>query len=129
MTRAVRNLTLAMWALVGVLLIVLVAGKLATRRAAEAGPLARADAPADAFVPEFSLVDQNAEKFTNTSMAGKVWVVDFVFTHCDGPCPLMTAKMVGLTKQIRNPNVRFLSFSVDPTNDTPSVLKQYAKEM
>ena len=114
-----------MWALVGVLVIVLVAGKLSARRQSTAAM----QLPADAFVPEFSLVDQNAEKFTNASMAGKVWVVDFVFTHCQGPCPMMTAKMVGLSKQIMDPGVKFLSFSVDPMNDTPSVLKQYAKDM
>jgi len=78
--------------------------------------------------PEFQLTNQNEEKLGSADLKGKVWVADFVFTNCGGPCPIMTQKMVALAKRVQNPNVRFVSFSVDPERDTPAVLRQYAKD-
>jgi protein SCO1/2 len=77
-------------------------------------------------VPQFSLIDQDGKPFTNQSVSGKVWVADFVFTRCAGPCPTMTAKIAELAHAIDHPDVRFVSFSVDPEYDTPAVLKDYA---
>jgi protein SCO1/2/putative membrane protein len=78
--------------------------------------------------PNFHLTDQNGQAVSLSDLRGKAWVVDFIFTQCAGPCPVMTSKMVGLTHSIHSPNVRFVSFSVDPANDTPAVLRQYAKD-
>lgn len=85
---------------------------------------ANADFIADA--PAFALVDQNDKPVTLESLKGKPWIADFVFTHCAGPCPIMTDKMAGLQKKIASPGVRYVSFSVDPERDTPAVLKEYA---
>lgn len=82
-----------------------------------------------ADAPPFELIDQDGKAVTSKSLAGKPWIADLVFTHCAGPCPLMTAKMAKLQKEISSPqgqNVQFVSFSVDPTRDTPAVLKEYA---
>jgi protein SCO1/2 len=78
--------------------------------------------------PQFELTDQYGQKVTDQDLRGKAWVVDFIFTRCGGPCPMMTQKMVALTKRINADNVRFVSVSVDPEFDTPSVLRQYAAE-
>jgi protein SCO1/2 len=78
--------------------------------------------------PSFVLTDQDGRQVSNQDLRGKVWVVDFIFTRCMGPCPMMTQKMVGLAGQIGSPNVRFVSISVDPEFDRPAVLKQYARE-
>ena len=77
-------------------------------------------------VPHFSLTDQENHIATDESLRGKVWIADFIFTQCAGSCPLMSSKMSDLAARIKDPNVQFVSFSVDPKDDTPAVLKQYA---
>jgi cytochrome oxidase Cu insertion factor (SCO1/SenC/PrrC family) len=79
-------------------------------------------------IPDFSLTAASGRTVTLSDLRGKVWIADFIFTHCGGPCPLMSGKMSGLAKQFSNePSVRFVSFSVDPDRDTPEVLSQYGK--
>jgi protein SCO1/2 len=66
--------------------------------------------------------------FDGNQLAGKVWVADFIYTNCPGPCPRMTSQMHHLQLQVKNdPDVRLVSFSVDPHRDTPPVLSAYAK--
>lgn len=77
--------------------------------------------------PAFQLTNQDAQQVTNEDLRGKTWVVDFIFTRCPGPCPIMTSKMVALSKAVTSPDLRFVSISVDPAFDTPAVLKQYAE--
>ena len=79
-------------------------------------------------VPDASLVDENGRAVTLASMKGKVTVYDFIFTSCQGTCPIMTNNMRALTPKIdKDAPVRFVSISVDPTRDTPQVLADYAK--
>ena len=77
--------------------------------------------------PEFSYLDQDRLPVTDRSLRGHVWVSDFFFTSCTSICPTMTAAMSELLRTIPNPDVRFVSFSVDPDHDTPDRLKEYAK--
>lgn len=76
--------------------------------------------------PRFALTDQNGQSVTNESLRSQVWISDFIFTRCGGPCPVMSSKMAKLQQAIANPTLRFVSFSVDPERDTPAVLKEYA---
>lgn len=79
-------------------------------------------------VPEFSLIDQSGKTVTNDDLRGKVWIADFIFTQCKGPCPLMTARMLEMQKAlVKTPEVKLVSVTVDPANDTPAVLKAYAE--
>jgi protein SCO1/2 len=79
-------------------------------------------------VPEFQLVAQNGDTFGRGSLDGKVWVADFIFTTCPGPCPLMSTKMSRIQKAVAQyPDVRLVSFTVDPQHDTPPVLADYAR--
>ena len=78
-------------------------------------------------LPEFSLVDQQGRAFTHADMAGHVWVADFMFTRCPTICPMLTERMKGLAATFAGESaVRFVSFSVDPANDTPERLSAYA---
>lgn len=79
-------------------------------------------------VPAFSYLDQHRAPVTNTSLVGKVWVANFIFTTCRTICPMLTARMVQLQRALPGVDVRFVSFSVDPANDTPAVLTAYAKK-
>jgi cytochrome oxidase Cu insertion factor (SCO1/SenC/PrrC family) len=79
-------------------------------------------------VPEFSLLERNGGKLGLADLKGHVWVASFVFTHCAGPCPLLTSRMAALGKRLVDlPDVRLVSFTVDPERDTPEVLRDYAK--
>ncbi len=80
-------------------------------------------------VEAFGLTDSNARAFTQVPLEGKVWVANFIFTTCSGICPLMTKNMAQLYRSyLLIDGVDFVSFSVNPENDTPQALSQYAKE-
>ncbi len=79
-------------------------------------------------VPPFRLTDQNNQPFDRSALAGKVWVADFIYTTCTGPCPLMSNRMRRVQKEVAVfPDVRLVSFTVDPQRDTPAVLAEYAR--
>ena len=83
--------------------------------------------PVFGHVRDFSLVDQSGRPLRANNLAGHVWITDFIYTTCNGPCPMMTQKMGLLVRALpQDDRLRFVSFSVDPENDTPEVLKQYA---
>jgi len=84
--------------------------------------------PRYGHVPTFRLTDERGAPFTTESMLGHVSVVDFVFTRCASSCPRLTARMGELQAGLasRTSDSRLVSFSVDPENDTPAVLSEYA---
>ncbi len=78
-------------------------------------------------VPNAALIDENAKPVRLGANRGYVTVYDFIFTHCAGTCPMMTAAMRRLTTKVdKEAKVRFVSISVDPERDTPAVLRGYA---
>lgn len=90
------------------------------RRDVEALPVIRA-------VPDFVLTDQHGRTVTKADLRGNIWITDFVFTRCAGPCPLMTARMLEMQKALaKTPGVKLVSITVDPEYDTPEVLRAYA---
>ena len=79
-------------------------------------------------VPAFSFITQDGLSFTEKSFHKKVTVLDFIFTSCAGPCPIMTNNMTHLYEDYKNvPEVQFVSVTVDPKIDNASTLKEYAK--
>ncbi|MCH7859834.1 MAG: SCO family protein, partial [Candidatus Marinimicrobia bacterium] len=93
-------------------------------RLAEANQL-----PVLGSLTEFDLVNERSENFGLGNLAGKVWVADFIFTSCAGPCPLMSQRMAALQRTFRpQPQFRLVSFSVDPEYDTPEVLSDYGRQ-
>ncbi|RME14543.1 MAG: SCO family protein [Bdellovibrio sp.] len=85
--------------------------------------------PVFGAIKPFSLVSQDNKPFSLSNLKGKIWVVDFIFTSCHGPCPLMTRQMKQLQEHyVNSPDVHFLSISIDPQTDTPQVLKRYAQK-
>src|SRR5438874_2587823 len=85
--------------------------------------------PISFATPQFSgFPDQDNVPFSRESLRGKVWIVDFIFTHCANTCPKMTSKRVELQKLIPDPRVTFLSFSVDPDRDDRATRKSYAAD-
>ncbi len=77
--------------------------------------------------PDFDFLDQDAQLFRASQMDGRVWVVDFFYTTCPGPCPALSSRLSALHRQFSvNPRVGFLSISSNPEKDQPEVLKLYA---
>jgi len=82
--------------------------------------------PTYSAVPDFSLTERSNRPITRKDLDGKIWVADFIFTHCGGICPTMSSNMEKLQELLPR-EVMLVSFSVDPANDTPEVLTEYAK--
>ena len=79
-------------------------------------------------IPAFDLVDQNSKQFTLENLEGNVWLADFIFTTCSGPCPIMTERMGMVQHDLLDiDKLKFVSFTVNPDYDTPEVLKKYAQ--
>jgi protein SCO1/2 len=78
-------------------------------------------------IPAFELTNQQGQAFQRTALNGHVWVADFIYTHCEGPCPRMSSHMRALQNKV-SPNVKLVSFSVDPERDTPAALEAYGKQ-
>jgi protein SCO1/2 len=81
-------------------------------------------------VGAFSLLDQDGKALGSDSLRGKVWVAAFFFSHCPTICPRITRRMRALQVEATEHAVpvQLVSFSVDPENDTPPVLRAYAKK-
>ena len=87
-----------------------------------------ADAVSPAILLPFSLVSQDGEQITNTHLLGKIWVANFIFTRCTMSCPKMSAQMASLQNAYRgDPDIKLVSFSVDPEYDTEMILNEFAK--
>ena len=86
--------------------------------------------PEDEFAPAFSLIDQDGAPVSLEDFAGKILLLDFIYTHCPGPCPILTgihaSVQAELDASLRD-RVRFVSISLDPERDTPEAMKAYAK--
>jgi protein SCO1/2 len=82
--------------------------------------------PEYSAVPDFTLTERSRRSVTRQDLEGQVWIADFIFTRCAGICPVMSSNMQKLQERLPG-EVRLVSFSVDPSNDTPEVLTEYAK--
>ena len=79
-------------------------------------------------VPDFSLIERSGRKMGRSDLAGRVWITNFIYTHCPDTCPLQTAQMAKLQADFAEEKaLRLVSITVDPERDTVLVLSQYAK--
>jgi protein SCO1 len=85
--------------------------------------------PLDRFAkaPKFQFTQQDGKSVSTEDLKGKVWVANFIFTRCSGPCPLMTNHMTELNEKLgpKLKDVQLVSITVDPKYDSPAVLKEY----
>ena len=109
-----------------VALVVLAGGILALRGNRSAVAL-----PVYWEAPAFALVDQRGDPLRSADLRGTVWAVSFVFTNCEGVCPLISAKLARVRDALAadgllGTKARLVSITVDPARDTPEVLHEYA---
>jgi len=80
-------------------------------------------------IPEFTLINQDGKNFGSADLRGKIWIADFIYTTCPGPCPMISNRMSELQKPLEKTDVHLVSFTVDPAKDTPQVLQTYAERL
>jgi protein SCO1/2 len=79
-------------------------------------------------IPEFSFTDQTGNTFGSANLENKIYVANFFFTKCPTICKDMQTLMKTVYDRFQNfQDVRLVSFTVDPENDTPEVLNEYAE--
>jgi protein SCO1/2 len=80
--------------------------------------------------PDFELIDHTQAPFSLSRVAGKAVLLDFIFTTCPGPCPILTSTHVStqrkLSPELRD-RIHFVSISLDPVNDTPDKMAEYGR--
>lgn len=74
-------------------------------------------------VGDFQLIDQDGKPVTRRSLLGRPWVANFIFGSCSTHCPLTSKRIKELIEELGATDVRFVTISVDPVNDTPFFLK------
>lgn len=80
-----------------------------------------------AGIEDFSLTERSGRTITKADLLGKPWLACFVFTRCAGPCPRVSSQMKLLQDKLQGTDVQLVTFDVDPENDTPDVLTNYAQ--
>jgi protein SCO1 len=91
--------------------------------------------PMDVYgsVPPFQLTDQSGATFSSQQLAGRVTLLDFIYTHCTDACPLLSATFQEAQRKLAEDNslgsrIMLVSLSVDPQHDTPPVMAEYAQQ-
>lgn len=81
-------------------------------------------------IPNFSFLNQDSTVLTQDAFKGKIYVADFFFTSCTTICPTMHRNLKTVYDDYKtNPDVMFLSHTIDFKYDKPSVLKKYAEKL
>ncbi len=82
-------------------------------------------------VPRFQLTDQQGRTFRSDDLAGRAGLFSFIYTNCADTCPLLTATMAQVQRQLLSDGllgskVQMVSVTVDPDRDSPEILAAYA---
>src|SRR5437016_2415652 len=117
------------WKVTLILIPLITLGLLLWLRQLEVNALQKRTVSSYGTVPIFQLTNQNGQPFGSAQLAGKIWIADFVYTACPGPCPMISSRMSELQRPLEKTDVHLVSFSVDPEKDTPAVLRGYAERL
>lgn len=120
---------LASWGVLVAAVLLLVTAYVHSRRAKIELVPTTSSLPLYGELPPFSLTAHTGEPIRLDDLRGMVWVANFFFTTCRSICPIMqenvATEVYAALKD--NPQVRLVSFTVDPEHDTPQVLAEYAR--
>ena len=117
------------WKITLLLIPLITAAVLFWLRQLQVNALSNRPLPSYGVVPKFELTNQDKQTVGSDGLAGKIWIADFIFTTCPGPCPIISTRMSELQKPLAQSDVRLVSFTVDPEHDTPDVLRAYADKL
>lgn len=80
------------------------------------------------IIPDFRFLSQDNQIITSDSLKGFIHIADFFFTTCPGICKSLSSEMKNLQLRFENDaDIKLISYTVDPENDSLSVLKDYAE--
>ena len=102
------------WKIALILIPIVTLGMLLWLRNLEVSALRHRTVSSYGTVPAFQFTNQNGQPFGSAQLAGKIWIADFVYTTCPGPCPMISGRMSELQKPLEKTDVHLVSFSVDP---------------
>src|SRR2546425_3415820 len=97
------------------------------------GPAGAASPWGADYFPNVPLITQDGTtlRFYDDLLKGKKVAINLIYTSCKDECPLETARLVQVQQLLGDrvgKDVFFYSISIDPTRDTPEVLKAYAQK-
>jgi protein SCO1/2 len=79
------------------------------------------------IIADFSFINQDSLIITNATFKDKIYVAEFMFLSCPTICPKMHVELSKVNAYfINNPNVLFLSHTIDPERDSVERLKEYS---
>ena len=117
------------WKITLILIPLVTLGLLLWLRQIEVNALRQRGISSYGAVPHFQLINQEGQPFDSARLAGKIWIADFIYTTCPGPCPMISTRMSELQEPLEKTDVHLVSFSVDPEKDKPEVLRGYAEKL
>lgn len=80
-------------------------------------------------VPDFDVTDQDGKKLNSKELSNGIVIANFFFANCKDVCPTMNRRLAGVYDKYKEfSEVQFLSITVDPDNDSVSVLNKYASK-
>ena len=79
-------------------------------------------------LPYFEMINQKGDTVSSLDYRHKIHIANFFFATCPEVCPIMMQRMNTLAQKFTNQPIYFVSFTVNPTRDTPAVLLQYAQD-
>ncbi len=81
-------------------------------------------------VGDFNLVNQDGKSISQKDLDGKIYVANFFFANCKSVCPQMNENVRRIQEKFKGiHDIRIVSYTVDPENDSVPVLAEYARKM
>jgi len=79
-------------------------------------------------IPDFTLTAQTGQTISQQNLEGKIYVANFFFASCQDICKKMSSNLQQVQEAfIKEPNVKIVSYTVDPERDSVAVLNKYAE--
>ena len=80
-------------------------------------------------VENFTYLNQDGNEVGLDALKGKIWIADFIFTHCTTVCSPMTSRLASIQNDLKKEGIEvsIVSFTVDPDRDQPKVLKEFGE--
>ncbi|MFM7662156.1 MAG: SCO family protein [Bacteroidota bacterium] len=81
-------------------------------------------------IPQIKYLNEDSIWKTNKDFENKLWIVEFFFATCPTVCPAMNLQLKKLNQELKayENDIQFMSFTINPKHDTPSILKQYKQK-